>query len=121
MAKPCLQRPRVMTGIGQGEAAAVPQHVRVHRERHSSPFADPGKQAMKCLRRLCSPVCLAVTRLSLLLFLSIAKPPQNGMAYLGAAADTLAIALTYATDSAATVMPCTMASARMRPFKQLTC
>jgi hypothetical protein len=46
-----LQSPHIMTGIGQGEAAAVPQHVRVDRERHSSPFANPGKQAMKCLRR----------------------------------------------------------------------
>src|SRR5262245_23441205 len=31
-----LQRPRIVPRIGQRIAAAVPQHVRVHRERHFS-------------------------------------------------------------------------------------
>jgi hypothetical protein len=49
--KPSLQRPRVVAGIGQGIAAAVPKHVRVNRQRHLGPHPDPGEQGMECLGR----------------------------------------------------------------------
>jgi hypothetical protein len=32
MTEPVLQGARIMAGIGQGEAAGVPEHVDVHRE-----------------------------------------------------------------------------------------
>ena len=41
VAKPSLQRPRVVAGVRQGVAAAMPQHVRVYRELHLGPSPDP--------------------------------------------------------------------------------
>src|SRR6516225_6024629 len=40
VAEPRLQRPGVVAGIGERVAAAVPQHVRVDRERHFGPLSD---------------------------------------------------------------------------------
>ena len=39
MTEPCLQRPRVMTGIRQCIAAGVAQHVRKDREGHTNTLA----------------------------------------------------------------------------------
>jgi hypothetical protein len=36
MAEPCLQRPRIVPGVRQGEAARVPQHVAMDRECQTS-------------------------------------------------------------------------------------
>jgi hypothetical protein len=36
-------RPGIVTVIGKLEAAAVPQHVRVNREWHLRPCADPAE------------------------------------------------------------------------------
>jgi len=36
-----LERSRVVAGVGQGVAAAVPQHVRMDRELHLGPSPDP--------------------------------------------------------------------------------
>src|SRR5437764_13944478 len=43
VAEPRLQRAGVVAGIGQGVAAAVPQHMRVDRERHFGPLSDPAE------------------------------------------------------------------------------
>ena len=51
VAKPCLERPRVVAGIGKRIAAAMPQHVRVDRKRHLGPSTDPAEQRVPCLRR----------------------------------------------------------------------
>src|SRR5262249_18940039 len=39
--QPSLQCPRVVAGVGQGIAAAVPQHVRMDRKRHFCASPDP--------------------------------------------------------------------------------
>ena len=46
-----LQGPRIVAPVGQGEAAGVPQHVRVHLEPaepggHASALQKPGKPAV---------------------------------------------------------------------------
>src|SRR5215475_3474631 len=38
--EPCLQRPRIVPGIGQGVATGVPQHVREDREGHAGALAE---------------------------------------------------------------------------------
>jgi hypothetical protein len=38
--EPCLQRPRIVPGIGQGVATGVPQHVREDREGHVGALAE---------------------------------------------------------------------------------
>src|SRR5262244_3735765 len=40
VAEPCLQRPRIVPGIGQGVATGVPQHVREDREGHAGALAE---------------------------------------------------------------------------------
>jgi len=47
--EPSLQRPRVVAGIGQREAAGVAQHVRVNRERHVGALAEALDQVQKLL------------------------------------------------------------------------
>jgi hypothetical protein len=39
VAPPILQRPRIVAGVRQGEAAGVPEHVAMDRERQSSTCA----------------------------------------------------------------------------------
>ncbi len=46
--EPRLQGPRVVAVIGQLKAAAMPQHVRMHRERHLRPFADATEITAHC-------------------------------------------------------------------------
>ena len=46
-----LQRPRVMTGVRQREAAAMTQHVRMNLERHPRSLADPTEQRVETLGR----------------------------------------------------------------------
>src|SRR5215510_6715647 len=41
VAKVGLQRAGIVTGVGQRIAAAVPQHVRMHREGHAGASPDP--------------------------------------------------------------------------------
>jgi hypothetical protein len=40
-----------MTGIGQREAAAVPQHVGMDRKRHPGAHPNPAEQGVESLRR----------------------------------------------------------------------
>ena len=49
--KPSLQGAGVVTSVGQGKAAPVPEHVRVDGERQASVLPNPGKQGMKRLGR----------------------------------------------------------------------
>src|SRR5262249_53982166 len=49
--EPRLQRPRVMTGIGQREAAAVPQHVGMDRKWHLGAHTNPAEQGVERLWR----------------------------------------------------------------------
>src|SRR5262249_9902818 len=49
--EPSLQRPGVVAGVGQGIAAAVPQHMRVDWERHFRPLSDPAQWRMECFGR----------------------------------------------------------------------
>src|SRR5262249_4883874 len=49
--EPSLQRPRVVTGIGQGIAAGVPQHVREDREGHSRTLPEACEQRAEALGR----------------------------------------------------------------------
>ena len=40
MPEPCLQGARIVAGVRQGQAARVPEHVRVDRKRHPSALAE---------------------------------------------------------------------------------
>jgi hypothetical protein len=51
MAESCLEGPRIVPGVRQGEAARVPQHVRVDRKRHASALAKARDERVKALRR----------------------------------------------------------------------
>src|SRR5262245_32461923 len=51
VAEPCLQRPRIVPGIGQGVAAGVPQHVREDREGHPGAPAEALEQRAEALGR----------------------------------------------------------------------
>jgi hypothetical protein len=51
MSKPGLQRPRMVARIRQRIAAVIAQHVRMDRERHLGPSADPAKERVERLRR----------------------------------------------------------------------
>jgi hypothetical protein len=53
MAEPCLEGPRIVPGVRQGEAARVPQHVRVDWKRHASALAEAGDQRANSLVELC--------------------------------------------------------------------
>src|SRR5262245_57976118 len=49
VAEPCLQRPRIVPGIGQGVAAGVPQHVREDGEGHTGAPAEALEQRAEAL------------------------------------------------------------------------
>ena len=51
MAKPILQRPRIMPRIGQGIAARMPKHVTVNREGKARTLADPLDQPINGVGR----------------------------------------------------------------------
>ena|SRR6476660_4895874 len=51
MAKPILQRPRIMPRIGQGIAARMPKHVTVNREGKACTLADPLDQPINGVGR----------------------------------------------------------------------
>jgi hypothetical protein len=49
MAEPCLEGPRIVAGVRQGEAARVPQHVRVDWKRHASALPEALYERVKAL------------------------------------------------------------------------
>src|SRR2546428_11101388 len=49
--KPCLQRPGVVAGVGQGVAAAMPEHVRVYGKGHAGTLAETRKGVAEALGR----------------------------------------------------------------------
>ncbi len=51
MPEPSLEGPRIVASISQGEAAAVPEHVRVDRKGHAGALAEACDQSMKTLGR----------------------------------------------------------------------
>src|SRR5215510_13514337 len=51
VAEPCLQRPRIVPGIGQGVATGVPQHVREDGEGHTGAPAEALEQRAEALGR----------------------------------------------------------------------
>src|SRR5262245_10371142 len=51
VAEPCLQRPRIVPGIGQGVAAGVPQHVREDGEGHTGAPTEALEQRAEALGR----------------------------------------------------------------------
>ena len=51
MPEPSLKGPRIVASISQGEAAAVPEHVRVDRKGHAGALAEACDQSMKTLGR----------------------------------------------------------------------
>jgi hypothetical protein len=51
MAEPRLESPRIVPGVRQGEAARVPQHVRMDWKRHASALAEAHHQCVDTLRR----------------------------------------------------------------------
>src|SRR5215471_3318898 len=51
VAEPCLQRPRIVPGIGQGVATGVPQHMREDGEGHAGAPAEALEQRAEALGR----------------------------------------------------------------------
>jgi hypothetical protein len=50
-AEPCLQAPRIVPGVRQGEAARVTRHVRMDWKWHASALAEARDQRVKSLGR----------------------------------------------------------------------
>ena len=55
MPEPCLQGARIVAGVRQGQAARVPEHVRVDRKRHPSALAEALDERVKALGRHRAP------------------------------------------------------------------
>jgi hypothetical protein len=55
VAEPCLQRPRIVPGIGQGVATGVPQHVREDGEGHAGAPAEALEQRAEALGPTVAP------------------------------------------------------------------
>jgi hypothetical protein len=51
VAKPCLECPRIVASVCQGEAAGVSEHVWVDRKRHPGPLAEARDQCVEALGR----------------------------------------------------------------------
>ncbi len=51
MAKPCLEGPRIVAGVRQGETAGVSERVRVDRKRHPGALAEARDQCVEALGR----------------------------------------------------------------------
>jgi len=51
MPEPRLEGPRIVAGVRQGEAAGVPEHLRVDRKRHPGALAEARDQCVEALGR----------------------------------------------------------------------
>ncbi len=51
MPEPRLESPRIVAGVRQGEAAGLPEHVRVDRKRHPGALAEARDQCVEALGR----------------------------------------------------------------------
>ena len=50
MPEPSLEDSRIVAGVRQGEAARVPEHVRVDRKRHAGALAEARDQCVEALK-----------------------------------------------------------------------